>query len=87
MTGEITLGGLVLPVGGVREKVLAARRAGIHRVILPKDNEQDLRELPAEVKQEMQFVFCDRIEEVLSAAIPDLAIRRAAPTMAASASG
>jgi ATP-dependent Lon protease len=87
MTGEITLGGLVLPIGGVREKVLAARRAGIHRVILPKDNEQDLRELAAEVKQEMQFVFCDRIEEVLSAAIPDLSIRLTKPTMAASASG
>src|SRR5262249_31283222 len=87
MTGEITLGGLVLPVGGVREKVLAARRAGIHRVILPRGNEQDLRELPAEVKQEMQFVFCDKIEEVLSAAIPDMAIRRAGPTMAAAASG
>src|SRR5262249_25985731 len=86
MTGEITLGGLVLPVGGVREKVLAARRAGIHRVILPRDNEQDLRELPAEVKQEMQFVFCERIEEVLSAAIPDLSLRLSKPTMAASGS-
>jgi ATP-dependent Lon protease len=77
MTGEITLTGLVLPIGGVKEKVLAARRAGIRRVILPKDNEKDLRELPDHVREEMEFVFAERIEEVLSAAIPDLADRLA----------
>ena len=72
MTGEITLTGLVLPIGGVKEKVLAARRAGIRRVILPRDNEKDLRELPDHVRREMEFVFAGRVEEVLSAAVPGL---------------
>jgi ATP-dependent Lon protease len=75
MTGEITLSGLVLPVGGIKEKMLAARRAGIRRVILPKDNEKDLRELPAEVRQEMEFLTVEHIEEALAAAIPELAPR------------
>jgi ATP-dependent Lon protease len=75
MTGEITLTGLVLPIGGVKEKVLAARWAGIHRVILPRDNEKDLRDLPANVREELEFVFADRVEDVLSAAIPALAER------------
>lgn len=70
MTGEITLSGLVLPVGGVKEKVLAARRAGIKRVILPQENEKDLSSLPDEVKAEMEFVFAQQIEDVLNAAIP-----------------
>lgn len=72
MTGEITLTGLVLPVGGIKEKVLAAHRAHIQRVILPKDNEKDLRELPNTVHREIQFVFAERIEDVLVAAIPEL---------------
>lgn len=72
MTGEITLTGLVLPVGGIKEKVLAAHRAHIQRVILPKDNEKDLRELPDTVHREIQFVFAERIEDVLVAAIPEL---------------
>src|SRR5207302_9301435 len=75
MTGEITLSGLVFPVGGIKEKMLAARRAGIHRVILPKANQPDLRDLPANVRQEMEFVFAERIEEALTAAIPELANR------------
>jgi ATP-dependent Lon protease len=75
MTGEITLTGLVLPVGGIKEKVLAARRAGIRRVILPQDNAKDLRELPEDVRKEMEFVLAARIEDVLSAAVPDLAKR------------
>jgi ATP-dependent Lon protease len=81
MTGEITLTGLVLPVGGIKEKVLAAHRAHIQRVILPKDNERDLREIPETVSREIQFVFAETIEEVLVAAIPELnellAVRRA----------
>jgi ATP-dependent Lon protease len=75
MTGEITLTGLVLPVGGIKEKVLAARRAGIRHVILPRDNEMDLRELPENVRGEMQFTLAERIEEVLPAALPQLAER------------
>jgi ATP-dependent Lon protease len=75
MTGEITLSGLVLPVGGIKEKMLAARRAGIRRVILPKENEKDLRELPPEVRQEMVFLPVEHIEEALAAAIPELAPR------------
>ncbi len=72
MTGEITLSGLVLPVGGIKEKVLAAHRAGLHRVILPRENEKDLQDLPDHVKREMTFVLVERIEEVLRAAIPQL---------------
>jgi ATP-dependent Lon protease len=75
MTGEITLSGLVLPVGGIKEKVLATRRAGIRRVILPKENEKDLRELPQEVRKEMEFLLVERIEEALAAALPELAPR------------
>ncbi len=75
MTGEVTLAGLVLPIGGIKEKVLAARRAGIHRVVLPQANKKDLRELPDHVRQEMQFHFVDRVEEVLSLVIPNLNLR------------
>lgn len=75
MTGEITLSGLVLPVGGIKEKVLAARRAGLRRVILPKQNEKDLPEIAEEIRSEMSFVFAERIEDVLRAAIPELADR------------
>jgi ATP-dependent Lon protease len=70
MTGEITLTGLVLPIGGVKEKVLAARRAGMRRVLLPKDNEKDLRELPQHVRDEMKFVLAERVDDVLAAAWP-----------------
>jgi len=75
MTGEITLTGLVLPIGGIKEKVLAARRAGIHTVIMPKANQKDLRDLPEEVRKEMEFIFAQRVEDVLQTAIPQLAER------------
>ncbi len=68
MTGEISLTGLVLPVGGIKEKVLAAHRAGIRRIILPKANEKDLKEVPQEVRDELTVIPVDRIEEVLPAA-------------------
>ena len=68
MTGEISLSGLVLPVGGIKEKVLAAHRAGITRVILPKSNEKDLKEVPQEVRDNLTFILVERIEEVLPAA-------------------
>ena len=65
MTGEITLRGKVLPVGGIKEKVLAARRAGIKTVIMPRRNENDLEDIPAEVRAEMQMIFVDTVDEVL----------------------
>jgi ATP-dependent Lon protease len=77
MTGEITLSGLVLPIGGVKEKVLAARRAGIKRVILPMANKKDLRDLPEPVRNEMEFVFAERVEEVLERALPQVGDRLA----------
>jgi len=70
MTGEITLTGQVLPVGGIKEKVLAAQRAGVGRVILPKENEADLDDLPPEVRKEMNFVLADSFDQVVEAAFP-----------------
>ena len=70
MTGEITLSGLVLPVGGIREKALAARRQGIRTLVLPQQNEQDLSELPAEVREDMTFVPVRTLEEALAVALP-----------------
>ncbi len=78
MTGEVTLTGLVLPIGGMKEKVLAARRAGITRVILPQGNKKDLRDLPDHVRQEMQFFFVERVEQVLEIVIPGLQVRNLA---------
>ena len=72
MTGEVTLTGLVLPIGGLKEKVLAARRAGINRVILPHGNKKDLRDVPDHVRREMQFHFVEHVEEVLKLMIPDI---------------
>ncbi|MDQ6733995.1 MAG: AAA family ATPase, partial [Nitrospirota bacterium] len=69
MTGEISLSGLVLPIGGIKEKVLAARRAGITRVIVPKANQKDLQEIPEEVRAEMTFVLVETIDDVLPAAL------------------
>jgi ATP-dependent Lon protease len=65
MTGEITLRGLVLPVGGIKEKVLAAKRAGIKSVILPKLNEKDLEEVPESIKENMEFKFIERMDEAV----------------------
>jgi ATP-dependent Lon protease len=73
MTGEITLTGLVLPIGGLKEKVLAARRAGIHRIIAPKGNEKDLQDFSEAVRKETEFIFVERIEQVLAAAFPQVA--------------
>jgi ATP-dependent Lon protease len=69
MTGEITLRGNVLPIGGVKEKVLAAQRAGIKRMILPAPNKKDLIDLPAIVKKEMEFIFVEEIREVFAHAL------------------
>jgi ATP-dependent Lon protease len=69
MTGEITLRGRVLPVGGIKEKVLAAHRAGVLRIILPHGNRKDLEELPAKARRQMQFYFVETMDEVLAAAL------------------
>jgi ATP-dependent Lon protease len=68
MTGEITLRGQVLPVGGIKQKVLAAARAGIHVVVLPKRNEADLDDLPSEVREKLDFILVDRVDQVFEAA-------------------
>jgi ATP-dependent Lon protease len=68
MTGEITLTGQVLPIGGLREKSLAAQRAGLKRIVFPRDNEPDLDELPVETRQSLQFIPADTIEDVFAAA-------------------
>jgi ATP-dependent Lon protease len=72
MTGEITLSGLVFPVGGIKEKVLAAHRAGIHRIILPARNEADLEDIPEDVRRELEIVAVNRINEVVDAALEKL---------------
>ncbi len=69
MTGEITLSGAVLPVGGIKEKVLAAHRAGIKKVILPKENERDLEEVPEDVRSDLAFVPVETVEDVLKEAL------------------
>jgi ATP-dependent Lon protease len=86
MTGEITLSGLVLPVGGIKEKVLAAHRAGMKHLILPKDNEADLDKVPDSVRKELTITLVERLEEVIAIAIPTLRIasaddRKAAKTV------
>jgi len=85
MTGEVTLTGLVLPIGGVKEKVLAARRAGLKRVILPRGNQKDLRDLPEDVRSEMQFIFVDRVHDVLTEMLPGLIPKAPAETPAKAA--
>lgn len=69
MTGEITLRGTVLPVGGIKEKVIAAHRAGIHKILLPEENKRDMAEVPQIVKKDVQFVFVHHMDEVLSQAL------------------
>src|SRR5581483_9609162 len=73
MTGEITLTGQVLPIGGLREKSLAAQRAGLKRVIFPRENEPDLDELPPEARDALTFIPADTIEDVFAAAFTSAA--------------
>ncbi|HTU01777.1 MAG TPA: S16 family serine protease, partial [Candidatus Sulfotelmatobacter sp.] len=82
MTGEITLRGKVLPIGGLKEKALAARRQGIKTLIVPAKNDKDVKELPANVKRGMQFVFVEQMEQVLDVAlVKPVAARRPAPPL------
>src|SRR5690606_20541863 len=69
MTGEISLRGLVLPVGGIKEKAVAAHRAGIRKVLLPARNRKDLEEIPQSVRDEVEFVFCERVSDVVREAL------------------
>jgi ATP-dependent Lon protease len=78
MTGEITLSGAVMPVGGIKEKILAAHRAGLKKVILPKDNERDLLDVPEDVRGELIFVPVGTIDEVLKEAL-GIELPRAVP--------
>ena len=79
MTGEISLRGSVLPVGGVKEKIIAAHRAGIEKILLPKDNMADLEDVPPEIKEEVTFVPVERVEEVLKEAL-DIKLARGVMT-------
>ena len=81
MTGEITLTGQVLPIGGLREKVLAAERYGLKRIVIPRDNEPDLEELPQETREELEFILADAIQDVFAVAFsePGRSFRQATP--------
>jgi ATP-dependent Lon protease len=69
MTGEISLRGLVLPVGGIKEKVIAAHRAGIRKVLLPARNRKDLEDVPQSVKNDIRFVLCERVDDAIKEAL------------------
>ena len=69
MTGEITLRGTVLPVGGIKEKVIAAHRAGIKKILLPEENKRDMVDVPDVVKKDVKFVFVHHMDEVLEQAL------------------
>ncbi len=69
MTGEVTLRGKVLPIGGLREKVLAAHRAGIRTIILPQENRKDAEEIPAKIRKQMKLVYAEHMDQVLGKAL------------------
>jgi ATP-dependent Lon protease len=69
MTGEISLRGLVLPVGGIKEKTLAALRAGIHTVLLPARNHKDLEDIPENARQQLEFIWLETVDDALAAAL------------------
>jgi len=69
MTGEVTLRGSVLPVGGIKSKVLAAHRAGIKKIVMPLENKKNLEEIPDNVKRELEFIFAEKMDQVLDVAL------------------
>jgi ATP-dependent Lon protease len=79
MTGEITLRGQVLPVGGIKQKVMAAARVGIHTIILPKRNEPDLDDVPEEIRNQLNFVFAEWVDQVFDSALRDGPVRAKEP--------
>jgi ATP-dependent Lon protease len=85
MTGEITLRGRILGIGGFKEKVLAAHRAGLKTVVLPKKNEKDLPEIPRRVRKDLEFIFVERMDELLPVALmpPPPTRQRRRPTSGA----
>jgi ATP-dependent Lon protease len=83
MTGEITLRGRVLPIGGLKEKIMAAHRAGISTVILPRRNKNDLTEVPKDVQRGVQFVFVDDMAQVLPAALGEKVVAETLASKAA----
>jgi ATP-dependent Lon protease len=87
MTGEVSLRGLVLPVGGIKEKVLAALRAGIRTVMLPKRNDKDLEDVPVEAREKLEFVFLERVEDAVACAIGRLEAAKAERDAAQAAAG
>jgi ATP-dependent Lon protease len=82
MTGEISLRGLVLPVGGIKEKVVAASRAGLRRVLLPARNRKDFEDIPHEVRQTMQLVWVDTVDDAVHAALEPATAAEAHPRAA-----
>jgi ATP-dependent Lon protease len=78
MTGEISLRGLVLPVGGVKEKVIAAAAAGVTRVMLPARNRRDFEDIPQETRERLEFIWLERVDDAVAAALAPAAIDEAA---------
>ena len=78
MTGEISLRGLVLPIGGVKEKVLAALRAGITTVMLPERNKRDLEEIPADAREQLTFVWLENVDQAIATALSPVPVADAA---------
>jgi ATP-dependent Lon protease len=79
MTGEISLRGLVLPVGGIKEKIIAAHRAGIRRIMLPARNRKDFEDIPEEVRKQVEFIWLERVDEAVAAALESPPAEAAAP--------
>ena len=82
MTGEVTLRGRVLPIGGLKEKVLAAHRAGLRTVVAPAENRSDIDDVPTKVRRQMRFVWVDDMDAVLTTALMTPATSRPAPQLA-----